>query len=291
MKNNAPKRKRRGYRDKLYTHSEEYLQNLIIRAQNHDDAAQIELLEIFDNFLTMYFNVLYYAKFDLNNLDVRRFIALWVKKPSTRYALLKNGLNSPEYKEVMEIVRGIQLMVCRYGSTEDCMQTIQMSYLECVQLYSPKYNEDGLVPFSGYIYAYFYYVLKKRVENFMIDQLGRKTFHLIDDAEIEAAEENTPSNGFEAPSIEGIESVLNSFEIDNLWVLGETAKGAFAILTPQERQLLKWRYVDKMKSSAIANKLTEHQNTQRERLQAIRVKIREYLENEHRELDKIGKEH
>ena len=39
----------------------------------------------------------------------------------------------------------------------------------------------GYVPFSGYIYSYFYFILSKHVKTFLIDQLGRKTFPLISD--------------------------------------------------------------------------------------------------------------
>ena len=34
---------------------------------------------------------------------------------------------------------------------------------------------------AGFLYSYFFYLLKKNVDTFLIDQLGRKTFPLIDD--------------------------------------------------------------------------------------------------------------
>ena len=58
-----------------------------------------------------------------------------------------------------------------------------------------------------------------------------------------------------------------------MWVLGKTAAEPFDRLSIQERQLLKWRYVDGKRSSEIASKITEHPNTVREHLGKIRDKI------------------
>jgi DNA-binding CsgD family transcriptional regulator len=44
-------------------------------------------------------------------------------------------------------------------------------------------------------------------------------------------------------------------------------------LTIQERQLIKWRYVDGKRSSDISLKINEHPNTVREHLKEIREKI------------------
>ena len=68
-----------------------------------------------------------------------------------------------------------------------------------------------------------------------------------------------------------------SEEIDEFWVLGETATTPFDELTVQERQLIKWRFIDKKRSSEIALKITEHPNTVREHITKIKIKIKEIV--------------
>jgi DNA-binding CsgD family transcriptional regulator len=49
------------------------------------------------------------------------------------------------------------------------------------------------------------------------------------------------------------------------------------MLTVQERQLLKWRFVDKQRSSEISLKINEHPNTIREHLSKIKNKLKDYI--------------
>ena len=44
-----------------------------------------------------------------------------------------------------------------------------------------KILQKGQYLLAGFLYSYFFYLLKKNVDIFLIDQLGRKTFPLIDD--------------------------------------------------------------------------------------------------------------
>lgn len=71
-----------------------------------------------------------------------------------------------------------------------------------------------------------------------------------------------------------------SKQIDEFWVLGEDVDFLFSKLSVQERQLLKWRYIDNKRSSDIALKITEHPNTVREHLVKIKQKIINLLQEE-----------
>ena len=62
-----------------------------------------------------------------------------------------------------------------------------------------------------------------------------------------------------------------------MWVLGEKVIAPFDKLSVQERQLIKWRYVDGKKSSEISQKINEHPNTVREHLSKIRDKIEDII--------------
>lgn len=126
----------------------------------------------------------------------------------------------------------------------------------------------------GFLYSYFFYLLKKNVDIFLIDQLGRKTFPLLADESSDDKEDQQKQVGFKAPPEEReMESFLNAEEINEFWILGENCAEPFASLSVQERQLLKWRYVDGLRSSQISEKISEHPNTVREHLSKTRDKI------------------
>jgi hypothetical protein len=265
---------KREFKEK-YNLTEDEMQDLINRSKEGDGAAQAELVEVFGNFLSKYVTLLFTGKFSTADYDIRRFIGLFVKDARLRYPLLRNKMNLMQMRQVNEAVRGIVYMTQRYCDEEDVEQTVRMAFLHCVSVYQRK---EG-IPFSGYLYSYFFYVLKKMVDTFLIDQLGRKTFPLLDDESSHDAEgegEDRPV-GFTAPPEPGVDEILGSEEIDEYWVSGESASYPFNTLTIQERQLLKWRYVDRERSSEIANRITEHPNTVREHFNRIREHLVEEL--------------
>lgn len=108
----------------------------------------------------------------------------------------------------------------------------------------------------------------------MIDQLGRKSFPLLSDESNEDGEDGEKQVGFKAPPEEReMQEFLSTEEINEFWVLGETCAEPFIFLSVQERQLLKWRYIDDLRSSEISKKISEHPNTVREHLSKIRTKV------------------
>lgn len=132
----------------------------------------------------------------------------------------------------------------------------------------------------GFLYSYFFYLLKKNVDVFLIDQLGRKTFPLLDDEAGGDEEESGDIVGFKAPAEDiDMDKMLCTEDINEFWVLGENCSEPFNLLSVQERQLLKWRYVDGLRSSDISKKITEHPNTVREHLSKTRAKIKDLVLN------------
>jgi RNA polymerase sigma factor (sigma-70 family) len=264
------------YKEQYYTLEEDEMQALIVAAKQGDDRAQMELLKIFDNFLRKYTNLLYNGKYNLGDYDIRKFVALFVKDPNVRHFLVRNKLNASGSKHVREAINGIVYMTKRYGTPEDVKQTVQMTFLQCVK----RYERKGPIPFSGYLYSYFFYMLKKNVDQLLIDQLGRKSFPLATEEDRGGSDDDEAQVGFAAPPLPSAEELIGPDELDELWVAGDTAFAPFSELTIQERQLIKWRFVDGYKSSQIARKITEHPNTVREHFNKIRAKLTEIVGEE-----------
>ena len=252
--------------DKKYDLEEDEMQDLVNRSKDRDEIAQFELLAIFNNFLTKYIALLYENRYDLKQYDVRQFISFYSR-------------NTRSKKHVAEVMNGIHFMTLRYCEEEDIRQMVQMAFLECIYNYERRESKaGGYVPFSGYIYNYFKYILKRYVDEYIIDQLGRKTFPLITPEEAGDTETQTP--GFREPLDKSAEDLFGAEVIDAFWVAGDTCLFPFDQLTVQERQMLKWRYVDGLRSSEIAYRITEHQNTCRERFNRIKEKIKYIVESQ-----------
>jgi len=170
---------------------------------------------------------------------------------------------------------GITYMAKRYGDEEDVRQTVNMTFFQCIARYQRRDSEKGPIPFSGFLYSYFFYLLKKNVDTFLIDQLGRKSFPLLADDDNSSDSEDEQKPGFKAPPVEySLEEMIGTQEINELWVLGKDCYPPFDNLSVQERQLIKWRFVDGKKSSEIAQIVTEHPNTVREHLSRVKEKIK-----------------
>jgi hypothetical protein len=276
-----PKTKAKPKKDvsnQYYTLSEDEIQSLITKAKTGDSRSQMELLKIFEPFLNKYVALLHYGKYKLSDYDVRQFINLFVPDKTVGFYLKRNKLNSIGAAKVQETVQGIRYMVERYGDEEDTRQTVNLAFLQCLMNYKRTESKaGGYVPFSGYIYSYFYFILSKHVKTFLIDQLGRKTFPLISDEDFGDSESDEKPQGFSAPPEPSVEDLLGPDVIDEFWVAGDTTIFPFDRLTIQERQLVKWRFVDGYKSSEIAQRITEHPNTVREHFNKIRFKLMEIM--------------
>ena len=97
---------------------------------------------------------------------------------------------------------------------------------------------------------------------------------MLSDDSSDNEEEGEKQVGFKAPPEEkDLDNWLATEDINEFWVLGETCAEPFVFLSVQERQLLKWRYIDDLRSSEISKKISEHPNTVREHLGKIRAKI------------------
>jgi len=128
------------------------------------------------------------------------------------------------------------------------------------------------------LYSYFFYLLKKNVDVFLIDQLGRKSFPLLDDEANDNGDSSEKQVGFKAPPEEReMSDFLITEDINEFWVLGQTCAEPFSLLSVQERQLLKWRYIDNLRSSDISKKISEHPNTVREHLSNTREKVKKII--------------
>ena len=282
--------KKKTYKDRQYSLSNDEMYELVLAFQVGDEKAGLKMMEVFENFLANFIKLLFYGVYDRSNYELRRFISFYVPEGFLRYKLLKNQMNSSEFRQVNDIVRGISGMVARTCQLEDVEQAINLSFLDCLKRYELRESsQGGSVPIPNYISYYSLYLFKKATDTYLINQLGRHTFPLIDEKDSNEKTDYSEAiqHGMAPPVGPNLEEFLDRDEFDELWVRGDTARGVFATLTQSERQILKWRYIDGEKASEIANRILEHSNTSRERLTAIKQKLKEALAAQQIELESI----
>lgn len=269
---------------KYYTIPEEALQLIIKKAKAGDTKAQSDLIQVFDNFLKKYIALLLYRKCDLRDYDIRRYVALFATGGYSQ-KIQRNQIDNATYKHINEVLRGIHYMVSRYADKEDVEQTIHCTFFQCLD----RYERRGSVPFSGFLYNYFFYRLKKNTEEFLISPVGRKTFGLYTEDGVSSSYSATDNvdmsqiNSDVQRQIEINESdvyVLGADKIDEFWISGENATYPFTELTVNQRQLLKWRFIDGLKAPSIADKTSEHPNTCRSQLHKIKEDLEDILGTE-----------
>ncbi len=275
-RDNKRKKVSKGY----YNIPEPEMQKIIAKAQAGSQKDQEYLLQIFSNFLDKYVNMLDSGYYDLRDYDIKRFVNLYIGDGILRHKIRNDSLNLKSYKQVSSTIKGILSMVKRYNDKEDVKQTVQMTFIQCVLHYEKK----GEIPFSGYLYSFFFYILKRNVDLFLIDQLGLKSFPLVTDDSVGSSfESGEPGMVYEStvPTAPALEDMLGIDDIDEYWVLGETCSYPFNILTVHERQLIKWRYVDGLRPNKIAEKTSDHPNTCRQHIKVIVKKINSMLGEDH----------
>lgn len=266
---------------KYYTIPEEALQRIITKAKSGNINAQEQLFEVFDNFLKKYVALLYDKRYDLRDYDIRRYIALFATGGHSK-KIQRNQIDPVVYQHINEVMRGLNYMVQRYCTREDVEQTIKLTFTQCVS----RYERRGEVPFSGFLYNYFFYRLKKNTEEFLISPIGRKTFGLYTEDGVSSS--NNPTHNVDMGQVNSevqrqiqIDEkeiyTLGADIIDEFWVSSETASYPFTKLTINQRQLLKWRYIDGLKAPKIAEKTSEHPNTCRAQLHKIREDLEDIL--------------
>lgn len=281
LKERDEKRKKvaKGY----YNVPEEEMQEIIARAQAGSQKDQEYLFKIFNNFLEKYVNMLSTGYYDLRDYDIKQFVYLFIGDKTLSAKIRNDQFNFNAYKEVSNVMKGIVYMVKRYNDEGDVRQTVHLTFLQCVL----HYKRRGDIPFSGYLYRYFFYSLKKNVDSLLIDQLGLKSFPLMtDDAVTSSFKDGSTESagGMSVHETEGVnppaptvEDMMEIENIDEYWVMGERCSYPFSQLTIPERQLLKWRFVDGLRPNKIAEKTSDHPNTCRQHIKVIVEKVKKLV--------------
>jgi hypothetical protein len=153
-------------------------------------------------------------------------------------------------------------------SEEELSQVIYLAFMEVLNKFDPARE----VPLEKFIYNYYPYILTaevtslagpKQLLNDTKNIISYNNYNNLDDIEIEETEEF--SNNFE--------DLVDTLQLDDKWIEGDTCTEPFDCLTQLERKLLVMIFVDRMTHEEIAKDMRYHFSSIKRKKNEIMVKL------------------
>lgn len=256
---------------------EEYeaIEELVKSFQAGNEEAGLELIEVFKPYFTKYARLLQNGLLDLNDIDSRKFISLFISDAEVRRGLVRSYqttyVRNEAYKAASLLVK-----LCDPIPEQDLSQEFILSLLILAKRYQKKGKKKN---FCGYVYNSYRYELHRR-----LGQLTKDPLIFRADTNISYHDESnlTDENDNILDNIDlsnTLKKVLED-ELDNSWVRGLTCSEIFLGLTQLQRLIIKLYYYEELSDYKIADKLGLHRNTiGNQRTKAVKL-IKSYEQDE-----------
>lgn len=248
-----------------------YIDSLAIKFQDGDADCGMELIDIFYPFLNKYNAILRDGKLNLNDVDARKFIGLFISDQNI-VSRLNRHWQSAEVRSVAYRTANYVAQSCNALDDDDIRQEIYIAFLTIVNRWVKKKEKSF---FTGYMYNSFRYELQRSIASIIRNPIvnsGSVTIHYNDDEGENSEYEELFNINTEDTMMISLENVL-----DTNWVRGLTCSEEFLDLTVLERMILKDYYSSDLSDREIAAKTGMHINTiNRKRHKAIEVLDKHY---------------
>lgn len=235
----------------------DFIEDLVRKFQEGDGDAGGRLIQAFKPYMSKYIKILCSGLLDLNDLDSRKFISLFIADAAVRRdlarALQPTHVRSEAYKSATLLAR-----LCQPMDKEDIEQELALVLL----ILAKRYKKKGKKNFCGYVYNSYRYELQRRLADMTKDPIVYRA-----DTNISYHDEENlaVSSGNELPKdIDSTDTTIRKAfedELDNSWVRGITCSEVFYKLTQFQRLIIKMHYYDGLSDPKIADKLGMHINT------------------------------
>lgn len=236
----------------------------IVQYQGGDKSISEILINNFEGYLVRYYQILCHGNIDDRDYRSREFIACFIGSPRRRSTLF-----APTAIAKTDLDSTSKLLKTQLSSydTEEIWNTIVMSFLELAMNHEA--NLDAPC-FHNYVVKMYHNVLAKNVQDMAKDPLVySSSVRFVDNLQIgeDGSEiwitENVPDTHEEIEEIN---------EID--WIFGQQKLGIFQYLSSLERQVIIWRYVDKINLKAIGDYIGVQQFDVQNMIKQIKSKLR-----------------
>jgi hypothetical protein len=220
----------------------EEIAKLVALANAGDDDAVLQLLGRFSKYLERWETLLLRKQLDLNHLDIRSFICLYIRDPIARKKLKSRQYHGQALSEAWRVVNELNHLVTTLMDEDDLHQLITLTFIHCLRRYRPMEKEGVTIPFFRYFYYRFRLELKTELTKLTMDPVFSYGYETVDgDGHQIQLEEETEELG------------LFDEDFSAYWIEGAEANFPFDQLLPHERQILKWHYRDGLRRKDIAD--------------------------------------
>lgn len=192
--------------------------------------------------------------------DIECFIFLITRDRGLRIGIAnRNYVSQKHNKQYIEkSIFYIYSMAKQAMEPEDLLAELNKLMLECANKY--KWDINKKVHFTGFIANYYRYLVKQLFDRITKDVMHKYPLDFYNKLETTEA----PSN-------------VNK-EIDWDWIMGKWGDDIFECLTPKEREIIKYKYYDKLNYTAISKKIFEHPNKVKKIIKEAINKLRSKLQ-------------
>jgi hypothetical protein len=233
----------------------QHIDQLVLRHQQGDEEATLELIEIFNPLFKKYTRIIKEGKLDLRDYETRSFICLFIADPEIRrkLKLSKIGRNTRDaaYSALAVINTG-------FGSyAEEDLHHEQIVLL--LKLAAKPIKKS----FCAFVRGSYKFELSQLVKKVIRNPLNKAYPYM--EPEQERSEEVIESilTDDEYPNLEPLNFLLpvdEYGELDINWCYGLGCGEVFESLTPFERQILKMHYIDRLGDAEISDQVGFHRN-------------------------------
>lgn len=260
--------------------TEHYLliHNLVYEYQNGSEEAASKLLLFFTKFFTNYAMLIKFGKFNISYFSIRNFVKLFIENKKERNTINKYSYYnfSSGKKTVSRTIKIIE-SVFQESTYDDIINDLKTIFLIMCKKY-----KDTKPTFHIYINRTFHFNAYRYWEKRIRDPIGRgSSVSIFDQMEKDSCQKGIKYADIITSEEDNVETekIINNINahyiiehssmpiiktrkkdiydnefIDENWVNGVSCENdAFKILTPLERKIIKYWYIDNLTDTEISN--------------------------------------
>ena len=263
--------------------------NLVLEAQQGNDEAKLELLEIFDEFLAKYTELLKSGEYNLYNHSIKNFIAFFIPDKKIKRAIDQHYHKPTVRYEVDQAVRLITGIFSFYD-VEDIQNDLFIIFWTLCRRYKdtrPSFHNYLKMCFHYEVLSYYRPIIKNSSVNNPYNHMTLEDSAHLEEMgfamEMSLNETNRYVSIKNASTLKVKDkaSVYEDESLNTNWIMGVTCSKEFGVLTTYERNLIIESYLKKKTDQEIAEKYGLCRATVNRRKQAAKQKLYLELQKKH----------
>lgn len=269
-----------------FTH-EDYMRvhELVLKSQDGDQDAKIELFEIFEEFIERYVELLKEGNYNLYNYSVKRFISFFIHDKKSKKAIdqhyHKPGVRA-DVEKAVKLIKGI----FSFYDEEDIRNDLFIVFWTLCRRYKdkrPSFHNYLKMCFHYEVLSYYRPLIKNSSVNNPYNHISLEESETYEHQGIEMEMSLNDTNKYisikrtEEIKVKDRSSVYEDENLNANWITGITCSPEFSVLTNYERNLLIESFVKKKTDQEIADKYGLSRATINRRKQAAKEKLAQEL--------------